>query len=125
MIHVHDILRKRLLSKIQPDTDKMDIESLRISEWSNEFERLMRNRLVVGAFRYGLIGDKNKKRFDGIGYMLVKIKRYNETGNLEALVDIANLALLEFVEGRHPKKHFSSLDDTNEHAREIVCRKDI
>ena len=28
------------------------IESLRLSEWSPEFEKGMRDRLVMGAFRY-------------------------------------------------------------------------
>lgn len=70
----------------------------------------------MGAFRYGLIGAKGKPTFDRVEYMKVKLERYSSTGNLEALVDVANLAMLEFLEGTHPKKHFSSLDDTCEHA---------
>ena len=45
------------------------LESLRSSEWSREFEELMRNRLLMGAFRYGLLIEKHRgqKRFDLLG----------------------------------------------------------
>ena len=44
-----------------------------------------------------------------------RMKLYEETGNDELLVDIANLCLLEFMIGKHPNKHFNSIDD-GEHA---------
>ena len=34
--------------------------------------------------------------------MYRRLAAYGRTGNLEMLVDVANLCLLEFVEGRHP-----------------------
>jgi len=88
------------------------------TEWSDEFERLMRNRLLFGAYRHGArIGDPSKARFDRIGSMRRRLEQYTKTGNDELLVDVANLALLEFVEGDHPRKHFASTDD-EEHTAE-------
>jgi hypothetical protein len=90
----------------------MDLESLRKSEWSDEFERYMRNRLVMGAFRYGKINAPGKKRYDRIGSIRKRLLQYERTGNTEMLVDISNLCLLEFVEPTHPESHFSALDQS-------------
>lgn len=89
------------------------INVLRKSEWSEEFERAMRYRLIMGAFRYGQLGGKDKPSYDRLNCMKRRIEQYQKDGNQEHLVDIANLALCEFVEGDHPKKHFKSIDDGN------------
>lgn len=110
MLHAHDVIRRR----IEPQ-DQLNTEELKRSEWSEHFERLMRNRMIIGAFRYGRLHDKMKPRFDRVSYIKTKLARYEETGNLEALVDVANLCLLEFEEGCHPKRHFKAMDATDEH----------
>lgn len=81
------------------------------SEWSSDFERLMRNRLLQGAFRYGRLGADGKPAWDRVQRAISCLLAYDATGNLEHLVDVANMTLLEFVEGQHPKRHFASVDD--------------
>lgn len=90
---------------------KPSLEDLRGSEWSVEFERLMRNRLVMGAIRYGALHAENKPRYDRVSSIIARAKKYEETHNKELLVDIANLSLLEFEEGEHPDNHFKATDD--------------
>lgn len=87
------------------------LESLRRTEWSEEFEAYMRNRLVLGAMRYGLLRGPGKRRYDRTQAIQCRLEAYCRTGNLEALVDIANLAMCEFIESHHPDKHFRSVDD--------------
>jgi hypothetical protein len=87
------------------------LTSLKKTEWSDEMERLMRNRLVFGSIRYGLLHDPHKPVYDRLNSIIQRAKLYMTTGNDEYLVDVANLALLEFEEGKHPKKHFKSIDD--------------
>ena len=87
------------------------LDELQQTEWSVDFEKLMRNRLVMGALRYGRIGAKGKPKYDRINSMIKRLIKYQEDGNKEFLVDVANLCLLEFVESNHPKQHFSSIDD--------------
>lgn len=113
MTPIHDIMRERLLRKaglgevVKP---KFTLDGLERSEWSPTFERLMRNRLIMGALRYGLLHDPNKRRWDRVGSIRKRLEGYAATGNTEFLVDIANLCLLEFEEGVHPLKHFRGVD---------------
>lgn len=90
---------------------------MKISEWSPEFESLMRSHLIMGAYRYGKLAhtkeeQEKKKYYDYIGELIKRTKLYSETGNKAYLVDIANCALIEFVqEGNHPNPRFIHEDD--------------
>ena len=115
-MNTFDIIRSRLLMRAglaEPPPAPCPgrtIADLERSEWSPRFERLMRNRLVIGAMRYGLLHAPGKKRWDRGAGIRKRLKQYEETGNLEYLVDVANLALLEFEESDHPLKHFRSAE---------------
>jgi hypothetical protein len=98
----------------------VDFDSLRKTEWSKDFETYMRNRLIMGALRYGVINAKDKPKYDRIDSIRKRLQLYQDSGNTELLVDIANMALLEFVEGDHPLKHFTALDSGVEHANVVV-----
>ena len=107
-------LRQRLLSRVDGTAigDKAEsLAELRESEWSPEFEKLMRNRLLVGRFRYGKIDRTHSTNYDRIGSALKRLHTYRETGNLEYLVDAANLCLMEYEHSDHPNKHFDAADD--------------
>ncbi len=96
-----------------------DEKSLAETEWSGEFEQLMRNRLIFGAYRYGYrINDPKKPAYDRIGSAFLRLKKYQKTGNREHLVDVANMLLLEFEEGIHPLSHFEAGDDT-QHTKKL------
>lgn len=97
---------------------KVDFQELKKTEWSDEFEHLMRNRMLVGSFRYGRLNRKKGVKYDRIGSMLRRLENYQKTGNKENLVDVANICLCEFVECVHPKAHFESVDDGG-HAKRI------
>lgn len=112
MRSTHDILRERLLLRRgMVETPRLDLEELRVSEWSPEFEELMRNRLLFGAYRYGKIHDNKGSGMDWTGSIEERLELYREDGNLEHLVDIANLCLCEYEVGSHPNRHFGSTDD--------------
>ena len=92
-------------------------EDLWRTEWSPRFEAAMRARLVMGALRYGRLHSEGKAQYDYVGAIESRLKVYRKTGNIEILVDIADLALLEFEDGRHPKRHYRALDDNAETGR--------
>jgi len=86
-------------------------KKLRKSEWSFIFERLMRNRLIMGYYRYGPFATQNRTTKEMLDSIIRRANEYLKTGNDELLVDIANLSMKEFAVGNHPKKHFKSVDD--------------
>ncbi len=108
---VSQYLRNHLLKKVNNPIIQINIGELLRSEWSIKFEKLMRNRLVMGAFRYGNLYAGNKHQYDRISAIIARAQQYQLEGNDELLVDIANLCLIEFEIGKHPKKHFTSIDD--------------
>jgi len=94
------------------------LEQLRNTERDQTFERLRTNRKVIGAFRYGRFRAVGKPVWDRISSIISRAERYRNDGNLEHLVDIANLAELEFSEGKHPKRHWGPTDD-GQHVMEV------
>lgn len=101
---------------------KINFEDLKKSEWSTEFEKLMRNRLILGSIRYGLMGHgsipKGKPKYDRCNSIRKRLKAFEQTGNAEFLVDVANFSLLLFEEKDHQNFHFESIDD-GEHDKVI------
>ena len=125
MMMIHDIIRERLLvaaGVIKPDVPKHPLLSeLKLTEWSSEFEQKMRNRLIMGSFRYQRFKDKRKSfEYDCATEAIDRIKRYLKDGNTEHLVDAANMCLLEFEFGDHPQKHFVSIDDGRHTVKRMV-----
>lgn len=118
---VTDHIREHLLVNAgvvkKKRTVMMPLKELKKTQWSSEFEQLMRNRLIMGAFRYEPFSNK-KSLYPTATEAIRRILRYLDTGNTEDLVDAANMLLLEFVFGKHPKKHFKSLDDA-EHCKKL------
>ena len=111
-------IRSRLLRDLQP-AKTYDLSELRETEWSDEFEQRMRNRLLMGVFRYARLYDKEAPRFDHIGSIIRRAQKYLNDGNKEHLVDVANYALLEYVRPHcHPNPSWSPADD-GEHAELI------
>lgn len=109
--HIRDHLEKQIRpeSKLRPS-----LEELRQTEWVPEFEQYMRNRLVMGAMRYETFEEKLKgNKYDCLGYVRRKLIEYENTGNLECLVDAANLLMIEFAAPHHPNPHFTPGDDTS------------
>ena len=87
------------------------LADLRESEWSSRFEEFMRNRLVMGYYRYGPFATINRTTKQMLDSIIYRAEQYMKTGNDELLVDIANLSMKEFAVGEHPNKHFESEDD--------------
>lgn len=90
----------RDLTGLPPVADS-EFELMKVTEWSPRFEQLMRNRLMMGFFRYGPLAVKraNAHKYDCPEYAVKKLRDYQATGNKEFLVDAANMCLLEFELG--------------------------
>lgn len=116
----HDFLREHIFASLGlTDIKRLpSLEELRRTEWCPEFETLQRNRLIMGAFRYGLFHDHKENGgspHDNVASIEKHAQLYRETGNMEHLLDIANLAMKEWDVGVHPNKHFAATDDADHH----------
>jgi hypothetical protein len=70
--------------------------------------RLVRNRLILGAFRYSRLGTA---RYDVAAGLVRRAEAFRATGNREYLVDLVGLALVEWVRPAHPGSHWAPADD--------------
>lgn len=114
MPRVNELIRRRLLASVperQPGPDE-----LRRTERSPEFDRLRMNRKIIGAMRYGRMGAPGKPQYDRIADMIRRLSMYASDGNAEHLVDVANLAELEFVEGARCVRPADDVIHTEERA---------
>lgn len=122
MKSINEHIRAHLLASIdltEVGTKTESLEELRASEWDQEFEDLMRNRLLIGRFRYAAMHDPAKGQYDNINSAIYRLRLYQETGNTEHLVDAANLCMIEKVAGFHPTKHFEAADDGDHHTAKL------
>jgi len=97
----------------EPIKVTLDFEALAKSQMSERFVEYMTNRMVLGTFRYGKWQDnkKNGVKIDRISSIRKRLDLFEKTGNSEYLVDIANLAMIEFEISDHPNLHFAAIDD--------------
>jgi hypothetical protein len=119
---IHDYLRERLYAQAGV-FEKKDILAYSLAQiyqmqWSNAFEQAMRNRMAMGFFRYGALPSQiGKCKYDNVASAKRRLQLYLQDGNMEHLVDVANLCLVEFVV--HPEKKFSPTDD-GEHTKQLT-----
>jgi uncharacterized protein YjgD (DUF1641 family) len=86
-----------------------DIASVLKTEFNEDFIEKMKNRMVASFYKYGPVA-KNAENTDEIKSLKDRLKLYEETGNTEWLVDVANFAMIEFTYPQHPKAHFRATD---------------
>lgn len=121
MTHLYPDLFPSYLKTSEKLVTPGEVEKLYQSEWSTQFEELQRNRLVMGAFRHGTVADNIRlnRQYDRVGSIQHRLKEYIRDGCLEHLVDIANLAQLEFVHKRARGVPFTLVLNGTHHAEEL------
>ena len=84
------------------------IEQIDMSkEYSEEFDKLRKNRVEMSFYKYG----PARKNFgagnvQAIPTMELCVKKYQETGNREYLLDASNYIMFEYMFPQHAKAHF-------------------
>jgi hypothetical protein len=79
---------------------KITIDLLNPSEMSQEFLQGMANRMDLSFMKYGRVADA-KGKVDELASLRKRLQRYEETRNTEWLMDVANIAMIEFM--HHPE----------------------
>ena len=74
------------------------------------FEEYRKNRMIIDSFRYGSLQSPiGCAKYDNVGSIESASLLYKSDRNREHLVDIANLAMIEFA--THPNYPFRPPDD--------------
>lgn len=74
--------------------------------WFPTFDVLRKNRMREACLKYGPCTDENLLKRNTMRGMYERLKKYEETGNTEWLVDAANFLMLEWKCPQHPEAHF-------------------
>jgi len=89
----------------------MSNEEILKTEYSEEFDELRKNRMIVSFYKYGRLKvNAGEKLVDEIKSLLKRVQKYKETGNTEFLADVANFAMIEFMCPQHPNAYFKATD---------------
>jgi len=123
----HDIMRERLLVNVTAETYWQKADALPVGkqamedmQWnSDEWQEvlmLMKNRMSFGGYRYGPTKKQARRAFDNIADIHRRLDLFTETGNMEHLVDSANICIIACLKKDHPNFHFESIDD-GDHAK--------
>lgn len=86
-----------------------------MSDYSEEFDKLRKNRVEVSFYKYGPARDNfGSGRVDAIGSLELCLEKFKKTGNTEYLLDVANYAMFRFM---YPMPgEFFKTTDSNESA---------
>jgi rhamnogalacturonyl hydrolase YesR len=94
------------------------------SEFNMTFAQGMADRMSMSYAKYGPVAQAYPDRVDAIASLKKRLERYEETGNTEYLMDVANFAMIEFQHPRHSKAHFKAEDSKASPGRQWVGEVD-
>lgn len=96
-----------------------EIEAILKTEYSERFDEIRKNMMVVSYFKYGPMRENygKFKCMDALENIEKRIAKYKETGNTEFLADVANFAMIEFM---YPSVEGAKYTPTDSGACEIA-----
>ena len=103
--HIYEGLGMGKKRTIMPPPDE-----LLKTQFHHEFVRLMENRMIMGAFRYGDVDGQDLSDYDFLSSIRKRLDLYEADGNREHLVDAANITGMAFRFDGHPLAHFKAID---------------
>lgn len=81
------------------------------AEYSEQFDQLRKNRVAMSTYKYGSAKiNFGQKLVDAMGCIERCIKKYQDTGNTEYLLDLGNYAMFEFMYPQHENAHFKATE---------------
>lgn len=89
-----------------------DFNKILSTEYSDTFDEIRKKMMVMSYFKYGPLKDNygTYKCMDALGNLELRLQKYKETGNTEFLADIANFAMIEFMNPSVPGASYQPTD---------------
>lgn len=82
------------------------------TEYSQKFDNIRKDMMVMSYYKYGPLKDNygTFKCMDALKNIELRLQKYRETGNTEFLADIANFAMIEFMNPSIPGARYIRTD---------------
>lgn len=80
------------------------------TEVSRTFLQGMADRMAISFHKYGPAKVNYPFPANAIESLRKRLSKYEETGNTEWLIDVANFAMIEYMHPGHPEAHFRATD---------------
>lgn len=94
----------------------MTREEVLVTEYSDRFDELRKNRMVFSYPKYGPIRTNYGQGYiDAVASLEKSLELYKETGNAEHLCDLSNFAMIEFMYPHHKDAHFKTINNGERH----------
>lgn len=84
-------------------------EEVLSTEFSEIFIEKMKQSMYMSFFKYGPIKENyGGKLVKAIDNLEIRLEKYKSTGNIEYLIDIANMAMIEYKYPQHPNAYYKA-----------------
>lgn len=80
------------------------------SEFSQQFVQGMADRMAVSFHKYGPVAKNYPVPAHALDSLADRLRKYEETGNTEFLMDVGNFAMIEFMRPAHSGAFFRPTD---------------
>lgn len=89
-----------------------DFSAILKTEYSERFDKIRKDMMITSYYKYGPLKDNygTYKCMDALGNLKKRLEKYEETGNTEFLADVANFAMIEFMNPSVPGAHYRPTD---------------
>jgi hypothetical protein len=94
-------------------------------QYSEEFLQGMVNRVLTSYHKYGSTKANFEAGVDFVDSLKRRLAKYEETGNTEWLMDVANYAMIEFMHPHHPDAHYRATDYKETPGRRLHSGKEV
>ena len=95
-------------------------------EYSEEFDKLRKNRVEVSYHKYGSAKDNfGQHLVNAIESHDLCIKKYQETGNTEYLLDATNYLMFEYMYPNRRDAYFKATSNSESAGISGICVKDL
>lgn len=101
------------------------IEALGVpaSEFCEPFVEGMRKRMAVSYHKYGLVADATG--VDVVASLRSRLDKYDETHNTEWLMDVANFAMMEYMNPAFDDAHYQATDSDASPGRVTKSKENV
>ena len=104
------MVRRFLGNKRNMMISKAEIEPMLKTQVSDQFLSGMVARMEMSYFKYGDVADAYPHKIDAMASLDQRLKKYQDTGNTEFLIDAANFCMIEFMFPRKAGAFFQATD---------------